>query len=191
MEEIKELLINLTKEINALKEQVKEIKEIQNALLDDTVGLISNLNVIDKSATTAISLKNKRQKEFKIDKFIEDLRSVLCEEDNKLYLEHLTKENLINISNSNTNLNNVKICFVHCYSHIESIRKKVLSNILESDKVLSSLYTHDESKPKCNSINDLLKWEANKLYKHYKEDVDFKKLTHDLKEKCNNLINSI
>jgi hypothetical protein len=96
-------------------------------------------------------------------------------------------ENTINVNA----IANVKNCFGWAYSHINSVRTKTLEMpIIES--FLQDLYNTDKDKiNKIESITELLNYEANKIYKEFKDKPIFKLYVGELKNTISNNIQKL
>ena len=106
------------------------------------------------------------------------------------FVEAFTKTNINNMTDKLTDnsANNVKNCFIWCYSHVNDIRIEVL-NLPNIEVHVNTLYNDKEELIKHNkTLNDLLKYEGSEIFKKHKDESYFKNYSTTLKQKYKKLL---
>ena len=184
-----DLIVQLIDKVDALTETVNLINTRNELFRDFIVELMVN-----KKETTIISTVQKKTKPIDSMVIITEYYKNILEQMNKLnteinMVETFTIDNIKTIEDKlkDNAANNIKNCFVWCYSHINETRIETL-NLPNIEQFVMAIYNDKTELDKCNTkgVIELLKYEANKVFKKYKDEVYFKKHCEHIKKKYKN-----
>lgn len=185
----------LLQEITELKKMMAVKNEQDNAFRELIIEFLVNkkdIKIGDQTTQAPKSAKQKKNNETEIiDVFHKQLHQFLVQ-NNYTYFDYVELFNKSNIDVMGDKLkdnsaNNVKNCFVWCYSHIDEIRIEVL-DLPNIENYVSKLYNDKNEIGKHNkTLNDLLKYEGNELFKNFKDESYFKNYCATLKQKYKKL----
>jgi hypothetical protein len=204
-----DILIALQQDVKMLLHELDELKKIlavKNAQDDTFRDLIIDYLVNKKdikigdvktavvsSSTTKIPRVKKSNDNVEIiDVFHKNMYDFLKQNKDTHFdfVEAFNKTNINNMGDKLTDnsANNVKNCFIWCYSHINDVRIEVL-DLSNVEVYANALYTDKNELIKHNkTLTDLLKYEGSEVFKKYKEDTSFKKYCESLKMKYKKLL---
>tara|TARA_Y100000389_G_C17442390_1_gene509421 strand:+ start:1023 stop:1661 length:639 start_codon:yes stop_codon:yes gene_type:complete len=190
-EDTNKIIHELLNKVNELSDTIKTMDKRDETFRDFIVEMIVNKKEIVNVSLTQTKTK-KNNDNIVLDEYYNNMSDKLKQDgkDEKNFVEKNNKTCLKDIDDKlkENTANNVKNCFVWCYSHINEIRLQTLKlpNI-EQDVI--ALYTNKKELAKHNkNLIDLLKYEANETYKKYKEESFFKAHCAELKKICKDLI---
>jgi len=184
-----DLIIQLTNKIDALTETVNLMKTRDEMFRDFIVELMVN-----KKESTIIQATQKKVKPVDNIVIITEYYKNMLEQMNKLntavnIVKSFTVDSIKTIEDKlkDNAANNIKNCFVWCYSHINETRIETL-NLPNIEQFVMLIYDNKNELDKYNSkgVIELLKYEANKIFKKYKDEVYFKKHCENIKKKYKN-----
>lgn len=185
----------LLQEITELKKMIAVKNEQDNAFRELIIEFLVNkkdIKIGDQTTQASKSTKPKKNNDtITIDVFHKQLHQFLVQ-NNYTHFDYVELFNKSNIDVMGDKLkdnsaNNVKNCFVWCYSHINEIRVEVL-DLPNIENYVSKLYNDKNEIGKHNkTLNDLLKYEGNELFKNFKDESYFKNYCATLKQKYKKL----
>lgn len=201
-----DILIALQQDVKTLLHELDELKKIlavKNAQDDTFRDLIIDYLVNKKdikigdvtasSSTTKIPRTTKKDDNVDIiDVFYKNMYDFLKQNKDTHFdfVEAFTKININNMGDKLTDnsANNVKNCFIWCYSHVNDVRIEVL-DLPNVEVYANTLYIDKNELTKHNkTLTDLLKYEGSEVFKKYKDDTYFKNYCANLKIKYKKLL---
>jgi hypothetical protein len=190
-------LKSVQKDVKTLLHELDELKKIlavKNAQDDTFRDLIIEYLVNKKdikigdiaTITKTPRVKKNEVTTIIVDTYHKDMYNVIKPSVDTVFIKTFTKININNIVDklNENSANNVRNCFIWCYSRINEIRIEVLTNNKEIEVYVKELYNNKEELIKHNkTLNDLLKYEGSEVFKKYKDEQYFKNYCSNLKTK--------
>lgn len=201
MEELQHNINSLLHEINELKKIITVKNEQDNAFRDLIIDYLVNkkdVKIGDSSSSSSTVKTTQKQKKNNdtelIDVYHKNLYEYLVQNNYTYfdYVESFTKANIDVMDDKlkDNSANNVRNCFVWCYSHVNDIRIIVL-DLPNVENFVTGLYNNKTELVKHNkTLNELLKYEGNEIFKNYKDETYFKTYCNSLKQKYKKLTDS-
>lgn len=186
----------LLHELSELKKLLVIKNEEDSHFRDLIIDFLVNKKEIKIGETTTVIKTPKIKKDETIniivDVFYKNMYEFLKQNNDTHFdfVDEFTKININNIVNKLTDnsANNVRNCFIWCYSHINEIRIEVLT-LPNIEQYINTLYNDKNELIKHNkTLTDLLKYEGNEVFKKHKDESYFKNYCVLLKQKYKKLI---
>ena len=186
----------LLHELSELKKLLVIKNEEDSHFRDLIIDFLVNKKEIKIGETTTVTKPPKIKKDETIniivDVFYKNMYEFLKQNNDTHFdfVDEFTKININNIVNKLTDnsANNVRNCFIWCYSHINEIRIEVLT-LPNIEQYINTLYNDKNELIKHNkTLTDLLKYEGNEVFKKHKDESYFKNYCVLLKQKYKKLI---
>lgn len=186
----------LLHELSELKKLLVIKNEEDSHFRDLIIDFLVNKKEIKIGETTTVTKPPKIKKDETIniivDVFYKNMYEFLKQNNDTHFdfVDEFTKININNIVNKLTDnsANNVRNCFIWCYSHINEIRIEVLT-LPNIEQYINTLYNDKNELIKHNkTLTDLLKYEGNEVFKKHKDESYFKNYCALLKQKYKKLI---
>ena len=186
----------LLHELSELKKLLVIKNEEDSHFRDLIIDFLVNKKEIKIGETTTVIKTPKIKKDETIniivDVFYKNMYEFLKQNNDTHFdfVDEFTKININNIVNKLTDnsANNVRNCFIWCYSHINEIRIEVLT-LPNIEQYINTLYNDKNELIKHNkTLTDLLKYEGNEVFKKHTDESYFKNYCALLKQKYKKLI---